>query len=569
VDDDPGPRPQLKAFMARSVRVGSRDIPMAVIVPIAVGILVRLVFAYTDNVVGPDEAAYLGTGANIWRGHGITYQNGPELHFPPLLPALLGALAKITPEPHHATVIVTFVSSCALLVIIGALAWRISGRRAGVLALWIAALSPGIGVNLVRGTGGSEAIYAAVMCGAALVAVGRRGEWDEPPSLLRAVAVGLLIGAAYLLRPEGVLISAVFGVILGLRTIGGRLCRDALTGTNVRRFVATGVACFAGLALFAAPYVSFLHAKSGHWELTAKSVDVNIEAWRALAAQDRAKRDTYLYKLDAAGHSTVQKTYPLTQLAREHPREYLGIVGENFYQLYKSMLSLNTTKLPGWRLFALPLFPFALWALWKHRSSATAVAVLGVLLLTLAIVLGFFVLNRYLPPVVAALAVFAAVGLADLDERKRRLWVTIGLVTSVMSTCTYLEGPHGPELVRERPEIQIAARWLRERHIAPGAAVMTRSTSLPYYLPDNKLIVPPVGTISQVWRYAHFLGVKYFIFDPTTQLWRKDLVSLMDGQDHRLEGFETIHTFHVENRTTWIFKVLPRNPTLTAAPPAP
>jgi hypothetical protein len=544
--------------MARTVRVRSREIPMAVIVPIAVGVLVRLVFAYTDNVVGPDEAAYLGTGANIWNGHGITYRGSPELHFPPLLPVILGAIAKITPEPHHATVLVTFVASCALLLIVGALAWRIAGRRAGVLALWIGALSPGIGVNLARGTGGSEAIYAAVICGAALLTIGRRGTWDERPSLWRAGAVGLLIGVSYLLRPEGILISAVFGVVLGIRAIGGRVERTAFTSTNLRRLLATGLACLAGLLVLAGPYVRYLHQQSGHWELTAKSVDVNIEAWRALAAQDRAKRDTYLYKLDPSGHTTEQKKYSLTVLAREHPRAYLGIVGENFRQLYKSLLSFNTTTMPGWRLFALPLFPFALWGLWKHRSQTTVIAVAGVLALSLATVIGFFVLNRYLPPVVAALAVFAAVGLADLDGRRLRTWVSIGIVTSIMSIGTYLEGPHGPQLVRERPELQIAARWLREHHIPKGDAVMTRSTALPYYLPNNKLIVPPVGTISQVWRYARFQNVKYFIFDPTTQLWRHELMELMDGGDHRLQGFKTIHTFHVENRTTWIFQVVPR-----------
>ncbi|MEY2472360.1 MAG: hypothetical protein QOK28_1689 [Actinomycetota bacterium] len=545
--------------MARSVRVGSREIPMAVIVPIAVGVLIRLLFAFTDNVVGPDEAAYLGTGRSIWSGHGIMYRGSPELHFPPLLPVILGGLAKLTPEPHHATVLVTFVASCALLMIVGALAWRISGRRAGILALWIGALSPGIGVNLARGTGGSEAIYAAVMCGAALVAIGRRGTWDDPPSLARAGVVGLLIGAGYLLRPEGILISAVFGVVLAIRVLGGRVQRSAFSGGNLRRLLAVALVCLASLLVVAGPYVAYLHGKSGHWELTAKSVDVNIEAWRALAAQDRATRDTYLYKLNKSGLSTAQKKYPLTVLARQHPKAYLGIVGENFRQLYKSLLSLNTTTMPGWRLFALPLFPFALWAMWKRRSQATVIAVAGVLALSLATVIGFFVLNRYLPPVVAALAVFAAVGLADLDERKRRIWVTIGIVTSIMSICTYFEGPHGPQLVRERPELQIAARWLREHHIPKGDVVMTRSTALPYYLPNNRLIVPPVGTLAQVWRYARYQNVKYFIFDPTTQLWRDQLATLMDGRDHRLEGFQTIHTFHVEDRTTWIFKLVQRD----------
>lgn len=545
--------------MARSIRVGRRAVPMAVAVPVGVAVAIRLLFAYTDNVVGPDEAAYLGTGQNIWSGKGITYEGSAQLHFPPLLPALLGLLAKVLPEPHHATVLVTFVSSVAVVAIVGALAWRLAGRRAGVLALWIAALSPGLSVILARGTGGSEALYVAVMCGAALVAVGRNG-WEAPPSLPRAAAVGALVGVAYLLRPEGVAIAAVLGVVLGVRAIGGRVERAALTTANLRRLTATGLACLAGLLVFAAPYVQFLHHHTGTWQLTAKSVDVNIEAWRALAGQDRLERDKHLYRLDDSGLSTEQEKHSLTALAREHPREYFAIVGENVAQLYKSLLSPNTTSIPGWRLFALPLFPFAVFAIWRFRSRPTTLAVGGVLTLSLATVAGFFVLNRYLPPVIAALSVFAGAGLAQLEAPNRRRWVALGLVTSVMSLATYFEGPHGPQLVREPPDLQVATRWLREvERLAPRARVMTRSTSVTYYLPDNAVVVPPVGTVDEVWRYARFNKVRYFIFDHTTQLWREALASLADGRDHREVGFEKLHSFRVEDRRTFIFKVVARD----------
>ncbi len=554
----------MTTFMARKLRVGRHELSTALVAPFAVGVVVRALFSYTDNAVGPDEAAYLGTGANMWSGNGITYRGSPELHFPPLLPALLGGLARLTPEPHHATVLVTFLASVALLPILAALAFRIGGRRAGVLTLWVAALSPGLGVNLARGTGGSEALYTAVLCGAALVAVGS-GRWDDRPSLPRAASVGALIGVAYLLRPEGVLISAVFGVILGVRCLGGRVSRETLTAENLRRLALTGLACVAALLVLVAPYIRYLHQNTGKWSLTAKSVDVNIDAWRALAEQDRAKRDTHLYRLDKTGHTTEQEKFSLTVLARRSPKAYLGIVGENLRQLYKSILSLNTTLMPGWRLIALPLLPFALFTLWRHRSRSTVLATAGVLGLALATVTGFFVLNRYLPPAIAGLAVFAGVGLAEItDDRRRRLWVAIGLAASVMSIATYFEGLHGPELVRERPDLQIAARWLRQN--APeGESVMTRSTALPYYMPKNKLIVPPVGTVNQVWRYARFQNVKYFIFDPTTQLWRQELAPLLDGGDHRRDGFETLHTFRVENRTTVIFKVIPRDRTPAAA----
>ncbi|MEY2397203.1 MAG: hypothetical protein QOJ00_377, partial [Actinomycetota bacterium] len=430
------------AFFDRTVRLWKHDVPIAVLAAVVVGALVRLVFAFTDNIVGPDEAAYLETGRNIWRGRGIVYRGNPQLHFPPLLPIVLGALAKVTPEPHHATVVLTFVTGVALVGVLGALAWRVAGRRAGVLAMWVAALSPGLSASVARGAGGSEAPYTFLVFAAALVAVGR-GKWDEPPTLLRSFVVGLLVGAAYLVRPEGVVLVVAFGLILAVRAVAGRATGPVLTVGTARRVAALGFACAAGLLVMAAPYAAFLHSHSGQWELTAKSVDVNIDAWRDLARQDRAGRDTYLYALDRTGLSTRHKEYSLSALAKAHPRTYLGIVGENAKQLYKSLISLNTTAMPGWRVFALPLLPFALIALWHYRSRAPVLAVGGILGVSVATVLGFFVLNRYLAPAVAALAVLAGIGLARLSPKPRRWWVAIGLVASVCSLLTYFEGPHG------------------------------------------------------------------------------------------------------------------------------
>ncbi|MEY2399207.1 MAG: hypothetical protein QOJ00_2381, partial [Actinomycetota bacterium] len=155
-----------------------------------------------------------------------------------------------------------------------------------------------------------------------------------------------------------------------------------------------------------------------------------------------------------------------------------------------------------------------------------------------------------------ALAVLAGIGLARLSPKPRRWWVAIGLVASVCSLLTYFEGPHGPSFVRERPDLQVAARWMRGR-IDPNATVMTRSTALPYYLPTNRLLVPPVTDVAHLYRYARFHHAKYLIFDPPTQLWRPDLASLLDGRDHSSEGFKTLHTVRVEDRTTVIFEVVP------------
>ena len=527
---------------------------MAFAAPFVVGVVIRLLFAWTDNVVGPDESAYLGTGASIWRGDGVVYRNSPQLHFPPLLPIILGGLAKILPEPHHATVLVTFVTSVGLMIVLALLAYRVAGRQAAALTLWIAALSPGLSATLARNAGGSEAISALVMFAAALLTVGS-GQWNDKPKVRTAFFIGLLIGAGYLLRPENLPAAAVFGLVLALRAVGGRVGKSILTFRNLRVVAALGVAMIAGVMLLAAPYFAYLHSHTGKWELTAKSVDVNIEAWQSLAKADRRTRDIHIYALDKSGHTTEKPSYPLTQLAKEHPKEYLGIVGTNILKLYKALISFNTTTIKGWRLFALPLLPFALYGMWRYRSRSASIVTIALVGLTFATVIGFFVLDRYLPPVVAGFAVFAGVGLATIKTKRRNLWITLGIVGSLLSLGTYLTDPIGPTLVRERKDIQLAARWLRP-HAEPGDVVMTRGTSLPYYMPNQRLVVPPVGTVNQTWRYARFNNVKYFVFEPTTQLWRPSLALLADGQDHANVGFKLLHQFVADGRPTFIYEIV-------------
>ncbi len=541
-------------FLQRTVRIGRHEVPMAFAAPFVVGIVIRLFFAWTDNAVGPDEAAYLGTGANIWAGKGITFRSGPQLHFPPLLPFVLGGLAKVLPEPHQATVLLSFVASLVLMATLPALAYRVAGRRAAELTLWIAALSPGLSTTLARNAGGSEAVSAAVVFAAALLAVGS-GRWDDRPTLRRAFGVGLLVGAGYLLRPENLPLAVVFGLIIGLRAVGGRVSRSTFTVSNLGRLIALGAAMVVGVMLFAAPYLAYLHSHTGKWELTAKSVDVNIEAWQALAKGDRPTRDIYLYKLDQSGHSIDKTAYPLTQLVKDHPGAYASIVGTNVLKLYKSLISFNTTKVPGWRLFALPLLPFAFFGAWRYRSRSASVATIALIGLTMATVLGFFVLDRYLPPAVAGFTVFAGVGLASLRSANTNRWIALGMVGCLLSLAGYVEGTGRPPLARERHDIQTAARWLRP-HAKPGDVVMTRGTALPYYMPKQRLVVPPVGSLSQIWRYARFNNVRFFIFEPTTQLWRPELVVLTDGADHSDSGYKLLHRFVADGRPTFIYEIV-------------
>ena len=210
-------------------------------VPIAAGALLRFVFMFADNTVGPDEANYIQTGHNLFSGKGFTFLGEPNLHFPPLLPIILGLMEKVLPNGHTAVLLLTFTTGVALIPILGLLAYRVSGRKAAVLALWIGALSPGLAFIPARDAGGSESPGALIVFLALLLAVGT-GDWRKRPTLWASLGCGVLVGLAYLMRPESILAGIIIGLILLVRTVGGEVNRSIFTLDNLKRSAAVSAA---------------------------------------------------------------------------------------------------------------------------------------------------------------------------------------------------------------------------------------------------------------------------------------------------------------------------------------
>ncbi len=189
----------------------------------------QVALAAADRLPSIDGVAYLEAGRNLVSGDGFVRAGHPELHFPPVVPTVLGLLASAT-DDLTAVRILDLVGGLALVAAIVAVAHRI-GRddRTTVLAAWLAPTAPGLLVLTKSGGGGSEAPATALVLAAALVAMGPRahptGSDGRPPApgtaaggrwLARGVGVGALVGVAYLTRPEALLPGLVVGLALVL-----------------------------------------------------------------------------------------------------------------------------------------------------------------------------------------------------------------------------------------------------------------------------------------------------------------------------------------------------------------
>ena len=296
---------------------------------VLVGLGLRVALAISDDVITNDASAYLRSGQSLWAGQGFRREGHPELHFPPLYPTVLGGLDRLLGDPKRAMVAATLVASTAVLLLVASLARRLGGDRAGVAAVCIAALATGLTDVPVTSGSGNEVVFVLIVLAAirlGILAHDRQGRARQ----LAAVGAGAMLGCAYLTRPEGLLYSAVVAAIL-LAPIVVRAARDR------RSRVLAVVSMTAGLLVFMIPYASFLHTNTGEWELTAKTNDVSIDAWRAVAAHDRRARDAEIYALADDGVSFENRPASLTALVRDDLDGYREIVETNLGRLTKEV----------------------------------------------------------------------------------------------------------------------------------------------------------------------------------------------------------------------------------------
>jgi 4-amino-4-deoxy-L-arabinose transferase-like glycosyltransferase len=515
-----------------------------VLAALLVGLAVRVVVGLTDDAASTDETAYLHSGLSFVQGDGFERYGQPELHFPPFLPVLLGVASWVVADPHTGTVALTVLSGTLLIIPLSLLGRRLAGPPSGVVTAWVAALAPGLAtMPQIRGTG-SEAEYALLVVSALWLVVSA-ADRDGRSRMVRVAAAGLLVGLAYLTRPEGLFMVVPLGVAVMV-----------LARRRPPR-VATAAAFAAPVLLCVVPYAAYLHANTGQWELTAKTQDASIDAWAAVARGDRATRNGELYGLDESGLRFSARYTPLTTLAREHPDEYRGIVATNAGKLR------DVVKMPS--VLPLPLWALGAFGAWRFRRSRTVWLVLAVGALPVLSALAFFVQQRYLVVTVALVTVLVGAALGSLGGRLRAAATAVTLGLAVLATVVSFRGDvAGWWHPVEQTEQRVAGEWLAA-HSDPDARVMTRSMIVEFYAERPSVAMPAAG-LDEVLRFGRHYGVDYLVADwYTVDRLMPELGVLMG--DGEVPGLRLVHEVRAEGREARIFALDPPAPDSSAPPP--
>ena len=538
------PTPDTSSWSARHYR-------LLVLAALAVGLVIRIAVGLTDDAPSTDETAYLRSGESLLAGEGFERNGKPELHFPPVVPFLLGAADKVFDDPHTGTVVLTVVSSTVLVLPLSLLARRLGGPTAGVVTAWVAAVGPGLSTTVANRGAGSEAMYLLLVASAVWSVVSAADRAGRA-RVVRIAAGGLLVGLAYLTRPEGLF----FALPLGLGVVALAI-KGVARGGRLRAIVPLAASFGLPLLLCVVPYATYLHAHTGKVQLSAKTQDASLEAWHAVAQADREERDSILWALDDTGlaFANTERT-SLPALAVADPAGYAGILGTNVRELGEEMVEPDSSEVLSWLLLPAPAWLLVAYGAWRVRRSWAARLVLATAAMPVVTALVFFVQPRYLVVATAFATVFLGVGAAALVRRWRRpaLVVLAGLL--LLSTAAGFRSPGaGWWHPSEGSEQRAAGEWIAA-NTEPDARILARSMVVEYYA-DRPTMAIPYAELDEIIAYARHYGADYIVADWYTVVRLRPQLEQVRDEGFSHPELRLVQKQRVEGRTYRIFAIEP------------
>lgn len=227
---------------------------LALSVAFAVGLAVRWAIETPVYALGSDHVQHLLLAKSLAAGEGF-HSGGsqhPDLTRPPLIPVLTAGLSWLTGDVDTAAKILVLLASALVVVPLYVLARDTFGRRAGLAALPIGALS-----GLVATAGlMTEPLFVlfGLSAAAATWSAVRRGRFAG------LLAAGALSGACALARFEG--LALVPPLALWAAVGAGRPYRDPATRTRAL----FALALVGGALSVYGPYAAWVSVKLGRWE---------------------------------------------------------------------------------------------------------------------------------------------------------------------------------------------------------------------------------------------------------------------------------------------------------------
>lgn len=490
----------------------------------------RLVTIPARKMVQFDETAYLRMAENLaagikpWDISGLT-----DTHYAPLLPMFIAAFSFVVRDIVLSGYIVVALFGSLLVLPTYFLARELINPKVGLMAAALTGLTP-----IFLGT--SEYIYSEMLYIFFMLSAVYYG-WMmlKKQSPKCGGLAGLALGLAYLANP-----SALFYVVILLLLA---LVVAASKGGWGRLLVAAGV-FLAAFALFAAPYVWYLHHELGRWTYSGKFIAGNIYSATYNIPRDNVKEwEKALLPLTDDGSEVkvlVLEADPTLNNPVNFILHYPVQAAKNFI---KQVWVLHSQVLQQvFPLWLLPLVGLGLFGNGWDRRRALAAGYLVLMTLPVLLVLSMLSFPRFFMPFIPFGMIFAAQGWQKLEEwgvstmslaggRAGALpWQKLVPVIAAAAVLLPVLGMGGLTLIKQSYSLEYkeAGQWVRE-NAGPGTKIMNREFSSAYYAGGVALVVP-YDSYERTTAYARNKGADYMIIS------RKAIQDLRPGLKRLLEG---------------------------------
>jgi 4-amino-4-deoxy-L-arabinose transferase-like glycosyltransferase len=520
------------------------------------GLVFRLFLMLTARfAVSFDEAHYLRLGASfLERGlSGLLHA-----YWPPFFPCMIALVGGVVRDLELAGRLISVLSGALLVFPIYRLGKALVGDRAAKLAALFVMLYPPLAYNATNVM--PETLYSLVCI------VGIYTGWkalDEGRPIL-GLAAGLLWGAGYLMRPEGVGFVLVYGAFMGILLIKNLVGR-AWNG----RFVLVPILSVVGFLLLAMPYVIYLRQATGVWTLSTKG-RVNQQLEAAVMFDNGAIKDPFLHltpdnqslPYDMAVHFGNIKELASSEMGRSHVmtiplQNYVRKYVTNFYRVVKYAVPHTMTSV----LFILWAVGFFHETYDSRRWKLIFYLAANVVFFWFLLVPMFHVNDRYLMPLFPLCFIWVGQGCLVIYD-----WIVRVLEGNTASRGRFFRHRHVlsggfiwiailafsflPELGKiikiqkysrdmwsEPVELKEAGHWLKA-HTDHPPVLMSLNKAVDYYAGQFDMRKGASFSYDSVERnlaYARHRGVDYLVLSSRYLEWFSNLRPFIESQNPSAE----------------------------------
>jgi 4-amino-4-deoxy-L-arabinose transferase-like glycosyltransferase len=445
-------------------------------------------------VISADGTSYCLSGRSF-------FSDGNPKHFgtvfPPLYPFLIGLLDLFTGNLELAARYVSVLFSTMTIVPVY-LAGRVAlGKVGAAITCGLFTLLPI--VHAMSTIDIAEPVYTFFMLSGVLLFW--FGTASGNISKLKLYSSGLLLGLAYLARPES------FVTLFSLSLLMAAACFVQYRFL-FRSFLIGVLFAWAGFFTMGLPYMTYLHSETGSWQLSGKTgTNVNaIKEFKGLALTDQR------FQLNDKGEFVSQEG-SLIGLVREEPRLFVLIVKKNVEEFIPALKSALPIYMWPFVLAGFFLFP------WRGEGFRYKLF-LGGALSPVLLYLVFYIVNRYLYPYLPLLLILFTYTLLKVDHAvsgrlgmpPARISVAVALILGGYFIYTELPRPLPPyHYEQDGGRFDDKQVGLRLKQILPkGSVLMTRSGRISFYA-GMPMVIPPQAEPVQIMEYARKNRVTHLV----------------------------------------------------------